>query len=191
MSRPRAHRPRRFGFPLLALLVVWFVIAFLPLIALKWSIFTVEKADDLERIKGVLSQLGTYGDMFGVVNSLFSGAALLMAIHTLSIQTQELEEADKDRAREAARQGTLAYLQAISVLAQVNSYIYSQNPKFYDDEATDFQLSHSAEDFGETFPEKIDGLNSSPVKMKLDFYVGQLEAQLKEWLTQVEDTSSS
>jgi hypothetical protein len=52
-------------------LVPWIALAFLPLIATRLTYFTLKTSNDVERVKSTLSQLGTYGDMFGTLNCLF------------------------------------------------------------------------------------------------------------------------
>ncbi|MFA0814105.1 hypothetical protein [Microbulbifer epialgicus] len=57
---------------------------------------------------------GTFGDMFGVVNTLFSGLALAGIIYTLILQTKELEHQ-----RESSRNSALE-LKGISINSEIN-----------------------------------------------------------------------
>jgi hypothetical protein len=113
--------------------LVWILCALLPLIALTSSWFRVKEVD---HAKSVLSQLGTYGDMFGMVNCLFSGAAMIGVVYAVLLQRRQLhhqqEEIDQSRrdreagekAREqelkdsAAWQRRTAMLNATNFLAQ-------------------------------------------------------------------------
>jgi len=47
---------------------------------------------DVARVESVLAQLGTIGDMFGAINALFSGLAIIGLIYTLIIQHDESED---------------------------------------------------------------------------------------------------
>jgi hypothetical protein len=71
MSPPAAKKepPRFERWWIMALLAIWLVIGFVP------------KLD---------CNPGTFGDMFGMVNSLFSGLAFLGLIHTIRLQMHEI-----------------------------------------------------------------------------------------------------
>jgi hypothetical protein len=89
------------------LALIWGLFAFLPLIALRSAYFTLKNQDDVERVKSTLGQLGTYGDMFGALNCLFSGTALIGVVYAVILQRRELhhqqEEIERSkRDREAA-----------------------------------------------------------------------------------------
>ncbi|WP_145047877.1 hypothetical protein [Paenibacillus xylanexedens] len=73
---------------------------------------------------------GTFGDMFGGVNALFSGLAFVGLIYTILLQRRELarqEEASKDQAEDLKRQKEL--LQFQFVLAHVKELIAIKNKK--------------------------------------------------------------
>ncbi len=87
---------------------------------------------DPEHVKSVLGQLGTYGDMFGMVNCLFSGAAMIGVIYAVILQRREMhnqqqdrEAAEKLREREskgaAAWKRRTALIQATSFLVQAQT----------------------------------------------------------------------
>ena len=119
-----------------ALLLAWGLFAFLPLIALRSAYFTLKTEKDVERVRSTLGQLGTYGDMFGALNSLFSGAALIGVVYAVILQRRELHhqqeeiernernrvEAEKAREIEAKKMAvsehTTAMLNAACFLAQ-------------------------------------------------------------------------
>jgi hypothetical protein len=122
------------------LILAWAFFAFLPLIALRSAYFTLKTPDDVERVRSTLGQLGTYGDMFGALNCLFSGSALIGVIYAVILQRRELhhqqEEIEKsriDRAAEAVQQRRTALIQATSFLAQ------AQASRFASLQATDLQ----------------------------------------------------
>ena len=95
----------------------------MPWIALWW--FPAKPQGDVERIRSVLSQLGTYGDLFGMLNCLFTGGALIGAGYAIVLQWRQLrhqqEEIDRnriERATAAVWQRRTALIEATSFLAQ-------------------------------------------------------------------------
>jgi hypothetical protein len=107
------------------LLLFWGLFAFLPLIVLRSTYFSLETPAAVERVQAVLGLLGTYGDMFGALNCLFSGTAMIGVVYAVILQRRELhhqqEEIVKgrtDREAAAAWQRRTALLQATSFLAQ-------------------------------------------------------------------------
>ncbi len=61
----------------IAVFIFWAIVAVLPLIALYTPTFRVKTEEEAERVRSVFQQFGTYGDMFGLLNCLFSGLALI------------------------------------------------------------------------------------------------------------------
>ena len=87
------------------MLILWVIVLCLPWIAL--LLFPAKTVDDAARIKSILGQLGTYGDMFGALTSLFTGAAFIGAGYAVVLQLRQLRHQQEDmerneRHREAA-----------------------------------------------------------------------------------------
>src|SRR5262249_37769075 len=81
---------------IVGVLVVWSIVFSLPWLALWTGCFTLKSQAEVERFKSLLGQLGTYGDMFGMVNALFSAFALAGAIISVMLQTRELSYQRKE-----------------------------------------------------------------------------------------------
>lgn len=79
----------------------WFLVVVLPAIALWTPLFPVKSKDDVENIKSVLQQFGTYGDFFGVLNCLFSGLALIGVAYAVVLQSRDLHNQQEDMERNA------------------------------------------------------------------------------------------
>ncbi len=65
-----------------------------------------------------LPERGTFGDMFGAVNALFSGLAFLGVIYALLLQHDELDLTKAEFSRNAHAQKEVAQLQALTLLFQ-------------------------------------------------------------------------
>lgn len=65
-----------------------------------------------------LPDRGTFGDMFGAVNALFSGLAFVGVVYALLLQHDELEHAKVEFTRNAQSQKEAAQLQALTLLFQ-------------------------------------------------------------------------
>jgi len=75
----------------------WTALFSLPLIALFWpTFFTLKSPAELERFKSTLGQLGTYGDMFGALNCLFSGAAMIGVAYAVILQRRDTSSKGSD-----------------------------------------------------------------------------------------------
>ena len=85
-------------------LLLWLSLLTLPFIALNCSAFEVKRAEEVEQVKSIFSQLGTYGDLFGMLNCLFSGAALWGVVYAVILQRRELHHTHE--AEENARRST-------------------------------------------------------------------------------------
>ena len=81
--------------------LLWFGLMALPWIALHSDAFKLKSEDEVSRVQSVLQQLGTYGDLFGSLNCLFSGAAFFGIVYAVILQRRELhhqhEAADEAR----------------------------------------------------------------------------------------------
>jgi hypothetical protein len=78
----------------LGLLAVWCFFLLLPWISLRW--FPVKSHTDAERIKQTLGQYGTCGDLFGMLNCLFTGAAFIGAGYAAVLQNRQLRHQQKE-----------------------------------------------------------------------------------------------
>jgi hypothetical protein len=65
-----------------------------------------------------LPERGTFGDMFGAVNALFSGLAFVGVIYALLLQHDELDQTKAEFSRNAQAQKEAAQLQALTLLFQ-------------------------------------------------------------------------
>jgi hypothetical protein len=65
-----------------------------------------------------LPDRGTFGDMFGAVNALFSGLAFAGVIYALLLQHEEIEQAKAAFLHNAQAQKDTAQLQALTLLFQ-------------------------------------------------------------------------
>jgi 5-hydroxyisourate hydrolase-like protein (transthyretin family) len=92
---------RYFQVPLIAVALSSGFVAFLPITTL-W--FPVLSKDRAERINDQIGRLGTYGDMFGLLNAMFSGAAFCAIYYTLRIQQKQhdIEKRNLDMRTEVA-----------------------------------------------------------------------------------------
>jgi len=121
------------------LLVISGLFAFLPLIALRSAYISLKTPADVERVRSTLGQIGAYGDMFGALNCLFSGSALIGVVYAVILQRRELHHqqeqieqsrCDRDTAEKArdaelkeaaAWQRRTALIQATSFLVQAQA----------------------------------------------------------------------
>ncbi len=72
----------------LVLLAVWLTIAIAPLVSL--NVLSPTKRSRVDQIKDVLQQYGTIGELFGSINSLFTGGALVFALYAVILQRRDL-----------------------------------------------------------------------------------------------------
>jgi hypothetical protein len=70
--------------------ILWFGLLVLPWIAVNSNWFELKSEDEVKRVQSVLQQLGTYGDLFGALNCLFSGAALIGVVYAVILQRHDL-----------------------------------------------------------------------------------------------------
>jgi hypothetical protein len=164
-DRPRGVRGvRRLQVASISILVfgIWLSVALLPVLAMSSPWFHVRGERELHHRISILSQLGTYGDMFGCVNSLFTAFALVVALYTLRLQIREVQLQRRE-------QRDIALLNAVSFLAETYSRIYSSDIDRH-------EMSHA------TAPEEADGADEVPrrhtVKGRMDYYVDILERQV-------------
>jgi hypothetical protein len=95
----------------------WFIVVILPAIALWTPLFPVKSKEEVENIKSVLQQFGTYGDMFGLLNCLFSGLALIGVAYAIVLQSRDLhnqQEELKRNAKASELQNRLAAYQSLA-----------------------------------------------------------------------------
>ena len=105
----------------------WMLILLLPLVILHspWL------QHRLERLANILSPLGTYGDLFGSINSLFSGLGLITIAYAVILQQRELHEIETDRRQNLASQRLQARLNALDSLTHAYAALYSTDPDRY------------------------------------------------------------
>jgi hypothetical protein len=77
---------------------LWSALAYLPRFALDSNRFKVDP-EEVKRVQSVLQQLGTYGDMFGALNCIFSGAAFVGVVYAVVLQRRELQHQKDASAR--------------------------------------------------------------------------------------------
>lgn len=70
------------------------------------------------------SNPGTFGDMFGAINALFSGLAFAGLIHTIRLQQRQIQEANKEYYDNAHRHQESIRLHALTVLLEEYKNIY-------------------------------------------------------------------
>lgn len=87
------------------------------------------------------AEAGTYGDSFGLVNSLFSGLALAGVVLTIYLQTkelglqrQELEDTREELRKSAEAQERLVALNTLAALAQYYVSLYRDDRRRYETE---------------------------------------------------------
>lgn len=85
-------------------LLLWFGLLALPWIAVYSRVFELKSEDEVRRVQSVLQQLGTYGDLFGALNCLFSGAALFGVVYAVILQQRDLHH--QQETADAARRAT-------------------------------------------------------------------------------------
>jgi|688.fasta_scaffold318468_2 hypothetical protein len=78
------------GIPAFLCFLLWLAMAFLPLLALRSGYFTLRSEEEVSRFKNLLEQLGTFGDMYGMLNCLFSGAAFVGVLYTIILQQKQM-----------------------------------------------------------------------------------------------------
>jgi hypothetical protein len=102
----------------LAVACLWVALALFPLLSL--TILPRITPSQAAQLKEVLQELGTFGDMFGLLNSMFSGGALFFAVYAVLLQRRDLRhqqeqinkmeeekiKQESDRAREAMHAAT-------------------------------------------------------------------------------------
>jgi len=93
-----------------AVVAGWLLIAALPAIALWTSLFPIKTKEEIEIIESVLRQFGTYGDMFGLLNCLFSGLALIGVAYAIVLQSRDLH----NQQRESKLQNRLTAYQSLA-----------------------------------------------------------------------------
>ena len=82
-----------------------------------------------------LQKVGTYGDSFGYVNSLFSGLAfggvifaIVLQTMELSLQRKELEDTREELKKSGIPQKQLVSLNTLSAITQYHLQIFNANP---------------------------------------------------------------
>src|SRR4051812_27019606 len=84
-----------------AVFACWFLVCLLPLLAIRTSLFKTETKEEVARVQSVLQQLGTFGDLFGLLNCLFSGLALIGVAYAIVLQRRDLLNQQADTHRNA------------------------------------------------------------------------------------------
>lgn len=107
---------------LIAVFTAWFLVGLLPVIALVTPVFRVRTDAEVERVKSVLQQFGTYGDMFGLLNCLFSGLALAGVAYAIVLQIRDLDNQRRDMGRNARASELQNRLAAYQSLADHHRY---------------------------------------------------------------------
>jgi hypothetical protein len=139
-------------FKSIALFVVssWTVVLLLPLVIPDSSWLQHR----LERLANILSPLGTYGDLFGSINSLFSGLGLITIAYAVILQQRELHEIETDRRQNLESQRLQARLNALDTLTHAYAALYSTDPdrhiKEHDEEWAKKETGDPEADPGET-----------------------------------------
>src|SRR5205823_4296004 len=98
-------------------LVLWAALIALPWLAGWLGWFPAASSSGTTKLQAVLGQLGTYGDLFGMLNCLFSGAALWGVIYAVILQRRELHhthEAEENARRSTEIQNRLALYQYLA-----------------------------------------------------------------------------
>jgi hypothetical protein len=117
---------------------LFLIVVFLPrLTLLSWF----PRTKDAEKINEQIKILGTYGDMFGMLNSIFSGAALAGAIYAVILQRREhrsnadeQEQVERMRREASIRDAWVSRLNAASSLASAYSAHYASNAQVHDNQ---------------------------------------------------------
>lgn len=119
-----------------------------------------------------LDNRGEYGDMFGAVNSLFSGLAFAAFIVTLLMQKQELEDNRLELKRSADAQKKSASLSALTTL--LNEYNLQLEKYHQEINSQEFNLN-----VNELYTERV-FKNKSHYQSKKDKTITAIEEILKE-----------
>ena len=107
--------------------ISWMVVLLLPLVILH----SAWLQNRLERLAIILSPLGTYGDLFGSINSLFSGLGLITIAYAVVLQQRELHEIETDRRQNLTSQRLQAKLNALDSLTHAYAALYATDPDRY------------------------------------------------------------
>ncbi len=117
------HLPRKW---ILWMLLPWLFFLCMPWIAF-WY-FPARPTGEVIRLESILGQFGTYGDLFGMLNCLFTGGAMIGAAYAVILQRRQLDHqreemarALEDRERTAKWEQQAAMFNAISSLAQMHA----------------------------------------------------------------------
>jgi hypothetical protein len=178
----------------LVLVCIFAAVATLPLIAL----YKFPPLKDGSKINDKIAILGTYGDMFGMLNSVFSGAALTGAIYAVILQRREHKENAKAQTNQEVlrmdsvkREAWVAQLNATHYVAQLYTSHYLTDPKLHDgifkkrlvelrynEDASDVINASNQISFQDLTPEEQIALGNT-VKCKMLFHRGRIEHLLK------------
>jgi hypothetical protein len=111
--------------------IIWMLFAWVVFLSLPWvalRAFPPRTEKEVRRIESVLGQLGTYGDLFGMLNCLFTGGAMIGAAYAVILQRRQLDHqreemarAQEERERTAEWERQAAMFNAISSLAQMHA----------------------------------------------------------------------
>jgi hypothetical protein len=104
----------------MAMLLLWLLLLFLPWIAVRW--FPHSTSEEAKRIESTLGQLGTYGDQFGMLTCLFTGAAFVGAAYAVILQKRELHRLEIEVERTAVLSILQSQLSAYQNLAEHYRY---------------------------------------------------------------------
>jgi hypothetical protein len=135
--------------------IVFVVLSWISLLLLPFIVFhSLWLQHWLARLALVLSPLGTFGDLFGSINSLFSGLGLIAIAYAVILQQRELHEIENDRRLNLASQRLQARLNALDSLTHAYAVLYSTDPvrfiKEHDEECAKNEMGDPRADPGDT-----------------------------------------
>ncbi len=115
--------------------------AYLCLLVLPWVALALPAVRFAKELQTVLQQLGTYGDMFGALNSLVTGLALIGIVYTsilqrreLDLQRKEIIREKRDRIKADRRQRRAALMDATTQLVRTYADEYAVNKQLHDND---------------------------------------------------------
>lgn len=106
-----------------AMVVPWLIVLALPWIVLHTPWFVVESPEELERVRSTLGQLGTLGDMFGMLICLFAGGAFVGAFYAVILQRRQLRHQEQEIERNRVERATASVWQRRTALIETTSFL--------------------------------------------------------------------
>jgi len=186
MKLTRSERIIAVGFGLTAGLF-YLGIALLPVIAMTTTLFQVKTEAEVKRIESVLSQFGTIGDMFGALNTFFTGCAFAGLVYTILLQRRELRLQNDELNRQATErtanrmsEASDDLIEAYNLMTQNYAIRYNADKERHDD---DYNMSLNRdlrEKHGILTPDELFCPPASEtLKGKLFFCTEQIEKHLE------------